>query len=371
VDGAMQHPLRSDSAKRTEDSGLPSALCSELWALIIERLNSGEVLIADQQFQAAFEEDYRQLTGAAITPSIRRQLSRMIAQVNRHHPETYVAKGVQNGVSRAFGEGVRTLNWNTAKVEEKGMRSIQRFAKQDNVRDLLEEINVPLGDIDALDCIQSAVEELAKAQPATPAPLLIPSLAEFEALSQSAPEPLQAKAEPEPALVDPDVQLAIEAGEIDEKEVARRTQQADQRQAELEAEEMAKVPQNLAAYVADGRITEEEAGKIKALREVDERLEEGEIDEEEASNIRNSILSGQARDELDKKIKEAVDHSVRYVQVFESMQKIPLDYDAPLQFLIRHKQAVLSEQSGTPALAEAIKGLMEDAPILGRVIDVR
>jgi len=55
----MQHPLRSDSAKRTEDSGLPSALCSELWALIIERLNSGEVLIADQQFQAAFEEDYR------------------------------------------------------------------------------------------------------------------------------------------------------------------------------------------------------------------------------------------------------------------------------------------------------------------------
>ena len=62
---------------------------------------------------------------------------------------------------------------------------------------------------------------------------------------------------------------------------------------------------------------------------------------------------------------------MRYAQVFESMQKISLDYDAPLQFLIRHKQAVLSEQSGTPALAEAIKGLMEDAPILGRVIDVR
>ena len=39
----------------------------ELWARILERLNTGEVLITQRDFQAAFEQDYQVLTG--INPS--------------------------------------------------------------------------------------------------------------------------------------------------------------------------------------------------------------------------------------------------------------------------------------------------------------
>ena len=40
---------------------------------------------------------------------------------------------------------------------------------------------------------------------------------------------------------------------------------------------------------------------------MDERLERGEIDEAEADHVRNSILERELRDQLDKKIKEAID----------------------------------------------------------------
>jgi len=65
------------------------------------------------------------------------------------------------------------------------------------------------------------------------------------------------------------------------------------------------------------------------LRAVDERVKKGEIDEKEAGEIRNSILKGSARDKLESKIRETVADSVRYIQVFESMQRVdPKFHDA-------------------------------------------
>ena len=65
------------------------------------------------------------------------------------------------------------------------------------------------------------------------------------------------------------------------------------------------------------------------MRAVDERVKKGEIDEKEAGEIRNSILKGSARDKLESKIREAVADSVRYIQVFESMQRVdPKFHDA-------------------------------------------
>ena len=355
---------------RAEQGNLPSTLWSELWSRIIERLNVGEVLITHEQFQSAFEDDYFQLTGTPVPQATQQQLRRVIAQVNRRHPETYAAKGVQNGVSRAFAEGVRTLKWDTAKVQAKGARCIERFGKKDKVHDLLEEVNVTLQQIDVMHCIKNAVEELGSGRFApTLSPLPpVPSL--LEGLDQLATEAVQPKSEPSLVVIDREIQAAIAVGDIDEREVARRAQEVQERQTELEAHEMVKVPQNLVAYVDEGRISKEEAEKVQALREVDLDLEEGEIDEFEAGNIRNSILGGQARDALEKKVKEAVDQAVRYLQVFESMQKISAQYDGALRFIIRHKEAVLSQQAGSAALAEVIEALMGDAPMLESVIEV-
>ena len=366
------------TSTRAGQGNLPRTLWSELWARIIERLNGGEVLITHEQFQSALEDDYFQLTGTPVTPTMQQQLRRVIAQVNLRHPETYATKGVQNAVRRAFAEGVRALNWDTAKVQAKGVRCIERFGKKGRVHDLLEGSNVALQKIDAMHCIKSAVEELESRRPAPTSSPLPPAQSLFEGLDQlstKAVQPIttkavQPKSEPTLAVIESEIQAAIAAGDVDEREVTRRTREVQERQSDLEKREMAKVPQNLAAYVEEGRISKEEAKKIKALRDVDVDVEKGEIDEFEASNIRNSILGGQTRDALDKKVKEAVDHAVRYLQVFESMKKIDAQYDGILRFIIRHKEAVLSQSQGTPALAEVVKALMEDAPTLERLIDM-
>lgn len=360
--------------KNQQTSGLTRELRTRLWARVMESLNQGSVLVADEDFRDVMEDAYFDLAGGDATQEVKRQIARMVAEVNKTHPEMYLAQGVQNAVNRAFDKGVRQLNWNLTKIQEKGFSTIRRFSKFEEIADLLAEANIRPDQIDLLECIKNAVKSIQASEPKEePAAAPAPNLMEFQqalaALRQSevaGPE-VQSEAQVEEKAA---VEEAVAAGEVDQQEARQRTQEAEMRRSELETQEMAKVPQNLAAYVDEGRITEEEAEKIKALRQVDEQLEKGEIDAEQASNIRNSILGGQARDELEKKVKEAVDHAVRYMQAFEAMKKIDPQYDKVLQFLIEHKQAVLSQKSGTPALAEVIKALMEDVPILERVVDI-
>jgi len=106
----------------------------ELWARILERLNTSEVLITQQDFQAAFEQDFQHLTGIQPSPETLQTIGRMVAAVNDTHPETYLARGVQNSVNRAFEAGVRKLKWDTTKIQASGAPARHRFRKQDNIR---------------------------------------------------------------------------------------------------------------------------------------------------------------------------------------------------------------------------------------------
>ena len=164
------------------------------------------------------------------------------------------------------------------------------------------------------------------------------------------------------------MEAAIASGEVEGGEAKQRVKQQEKRRSELEQRELAKVPKNLDSLVAQGVVTEVEADQIKELRAIDERVTSGEIDEKEATSMRNSVLSGTARDKLDRKITEAVADSVRYLQVFESMQKIDPSYHDALTFLIEHKNAVVSQ--GNEDLSDAIKGLMGDVEIIDRCIDI-
>ena len=385
------------AVKNREASLLTSQLKTKLWARVMECLNNGAVLVANVDFLEVMVETYFDLTGEDAALAVKRQIARMVAEVNWKHPEMYLAQGVQNAVNRAFDKGVRQLNWNLTKIQEEGFNTLKHFSELHEIADLLAEANIRPDQIDILGCLKNAVESIQASDSESPAPDLQSSALrpamdaiiqegagagepkseeQSSALRQAmdaiiqdgvgAGEPESGKRAEEEATV----QEAIESGEVDQEEARQRTQQVDKRGAELVAREMVKVPQNLAAYVDEGRISEEEAEKVKALSDVDKRLEKGEIDEAEASNIRNSILSGRARDALEKKIKEAVDYAVCYLQVFESMKKISAQYDGILRFIIRHKEAVLSQREGTPALAEVIKALMDDVPTLERLIDV-
>jgi len=265
---------------------------------------------------------------------------------------------------------VKRLNWDVSTLQSKGARALRRFSQQDSVREAFEDANLSPGDVNVLECVQGAIAELGgapKLERPAPAPL--------EARPDLAAEVAQAVVQAETAAdsgpaVDADTQEAINSGEVDAKEAKRHLERAERRRSELEEKELEKVPQRLNSYMAQGVVSEEEAEQIKQLRKVDERVKKGEISEAEAAEHRNSILSGEARDKLERRVREAVSETVKYVQVFESMQKINPEYHDAIAFLIDHKAEVTAADGADVDMAPAVHGLMEDVEILDRCIDI-
>jgi hypothetical protein len=122
--------------------------------------------------------------------------------------------------------------------------------------------------------------------------------------------------------------------------------------------------------VQQGIVTEDEADKLRQLSDVDKRVKSGEIDEQEAHEIRNSILGKNVRDKLERKVREAVADSSKYIQVFESMKKINPNYHDSLCFLIEHKNLIVAQDGANVDLGPAIKALMEDVELLEDVINI-
>ena len=367
----MAHSHDTDSSSSEPQSlTLPSALCRQLWAHISSRLREGEVLLSNQDFRRAIEDVYANVTGADPSDDIRNVIRSMVETVNRDHPETYLAQGMQNGVNRAFEEGVRRLNWDVSKIQAMGARTLQRFSQQDAVREVLEEANLRPDNIDALNAVTNVVDDLAGPREQAPQPSApLPLATSFELAEDPVPAVSSEAPTPAGGLGD-DAQAAVESGDVEAGEAKQRIQQQAKRQGELEEKELEKVPEILDSYVEQGIVTEDEAEKVRELRDVDERVKRGEIDEKEATDIRNSILGGSARDKLERKIREAVADSVRYIQVFESMQKIdPKCHDA-IGFLIQHKNAVSAAEGSDVDLSPAIKALMEDVELIDLMVDV-
>ena len=146
--------------------------------------------------------------------------------------------------------------------------------------------------------------------------------------------------------------------------------EGERRRTMLETEELQKVPERLDTLIQQGVITEDEADKLRELKKVDGRLKSGEITETEATEIRNSLMNPKVRDKLERKVRESVVESVKYLQVFESMKKIGPAYHDALCFLIQHKNLVTASANATVDLSSAIKGLMEDVDLLDDVTNI-
>jgi len=349
---------------------LSTEVCQQLWNSLVDRLQDGEVMWTDLDFVEALSSAYVETVGHDPPEEVRRELAQMVASVNREHPGMYRAQGVQNGIARAFEDAARRLNWNVVTVQALGTRALQRFSQQDGVRDLLEEYDVRPEHLNLLECVQTVIKDLSG--PASPPEARKPPR------PRAAPAP-PPEAPPEPAAAAPPspsaqatarTQELIASGEVDEREANRQLEQQEQRRSEMENGELQKLPQRLDSMVAQGIVTEEEAGKLRELRSVEDRLKSGEIDEDEATHIRNSILNVETRDKLDRKVREVVSDSVRYLQVFESMKKIGRQYFDALTFLIENKTAVVSSDDSSVNLAPCLAVLVDDAELLDRLLDI-
>jgi len=92
------------------------------------------------------------------------------------------------------------------------------------------------------------------------------------------------------------------------------------------------------------------------------------VNDEQASKVRNSIMDGSARYEVDKKIKESVNYAVAYLQVFEGLKRIDPKYDKGMRFLIRHKEVVNTDTLERDHVMQVIDALLEDIDALQLLI---
>lgn len=107
---------------------------------------------------------------------------------------------------------------------------------------------------------------------------------------------------------------------------------------------------NLDNYISLGRITEEDAERLRKAHQVEQAVRSGKIDGEKGSKIRNSLISGQARYRIEKHTKEALDFAVAYLQVFEALGRIEPRFDPALRFLVVHGEPINEDaESGAHA----------------------
>ncbi|MDA0337625.1 MAG: hypothetical protein O2782_20870, partial [bacterium] len=165
-------------------------------------------------------------------------------------------------------------------------------------------------------------------------------------------------------------EAAIASGEVDADVAKERAKESERRRVVLEAQEFDKIPERLESLVQQGVVTADEADKLRELGKVEQRVKRGELNETEATEIRNSLLNPKVRDRLERKVREAVAESVKYLQVFESMKKIDRSYHDALCFLIQHKNLVAAADGSSLDLSAAIKGLMEDVELLDDVTNI-
>ena len=327
---------------------------SQLWERISARLERGDALITTGDYQAALETDYLAVTGSDLSPALRDIFRDAVDSFNKEYPDQYVAVGVMNGVTRAFQSGVFKLDWDVLKIEARGESTIARFKTQDRVMGFLRDVRVTPDKIDATSCVRRAIDVVSGHQ---------------EPLEKRDPsEPLGA-AEAPPPPVSEDAQEALKDGTVSESEVSGRVAEQGRARAEIERRELDKAGNRVNSYVTQGLITAEEGEKIRELKSIDRRVASGDIDEAEGARLRNSLLSSEARHEIERKLRGAVDYAVRFLEAFEAMQQISSSSDEALRFLIFHKD-ILIDSRRAEQMARAVEELIADSELLHDVVDI-
>lgn len=198
-----------------------------MWFALSARLREGEALYLNAQFRDVLLECYEQITGQTPPATVEDEVHAMVETVNREHPETYLAHAVQNGIAKAFEEGVRRQNWDLAKIQQQGARTLRRFSQQDAVRDLLQDAQINPSQLSIVNCLQQVIDQVSPRQdiasgsaPSSP-PAFRPDLAAAPVATPAA------RAETPETPVDEGMAAAIASGEVDADVARGRTPSHD------------------------------------------------------------------------------------------------------------------------------------------------
>ena len=338
---------------------LPGELRDQLLMLVADRLAVGEILITAAHFQKAMEEGYQTLTHAFPSTELREHFGTLVNEMNENNPEAFVGQGLENWITRSFLGLVRKQKWGVTEMQERGHQAIREFVRQDSVKALLEQLNIAPSQLNIRRCLSRVTNQLAGREDAQ------------QKRSAARLAQVMSRAKPDQSGDQSGglkVYMLEPAPEPTEAEIQEREQEQKQVHSRLRKDQLNSLVQHLDTYVQQGKLTEEEADKLRKLHTVDEAVKTGRVSREKGSRVRNSILTGDVRFSLEKKVREAVDYVVLYLQVFHGLKRIDSRYDDGFCFLIRNKEAVNDDRKDSPLMGPVVEALTEDLNCLQLLI---
>ena len=345
-----------------EISLISDELRGQMLMLVGDRINTGTALIAQVHFHKAMEEGYQALTGSFPSEEIKKNLGRIIDEVNADNPETFAIPGIENWIIQSVMAMVRQKKWGIIEVQEEGQATIRNVVRHEKVHALLEQFGLAPNQLNIRNCMRSIVNQVSgkedpKRKRSADRLARVMEALKAQKTQRSGPAALNKL-------------LAGPASLPDEKEAASRKEEQKKLQASIHKEQMSHLMQNLDAYVQQGKLSAEDAGRLRSLNKVGQAVGQGKVSREQGSKIRNTILTGKARVRLERTLKESVDYVVMYQQVFEAFKRIDPRYDDGLRFLIRYKEIVNAESREEGNWRESTEELIENLETLHLLIDM-
>ena len=333
---------------------LPSDLKVELWKRIDRRLRNHEVLITHEQFFKVMVREFRRVVGVVPSRPVKARILEMIMQVNEKHPETYLSAGIKNAVDAFF----KSTGDNDAEARE----MIVRMVKEGRTAMWLEGMGIDIDPRMLTRAVEQAIIRIAEGKKVrVPPPRRDSRKRRMRRGVGMAGVNTTTVEEPTEA-----AEVSAYAADPSAAEQAERIAEEKARTDELAGEEVYRAPRNLDAYLQQKLLSEEEVADLRKMYGIDKRLADGDIDEAEANRLRSEI-SDVVREKLKSRLREAVDNSVHYLNVFEALRRLPKDRDDAFGFLIRHKNQVVAENADDVNLSIVTKTLDEDGDLLDQL----
>lgn len=352
---------------------LTTEVREQLLVYLADRLRTGEVLITADQFGSAAREGYLALTGDEASEAMGAQLTSFLQEVNQD-PTLLLVPAVENWVTLSVFAQVRKAGWGITEVQERGTQLVREFLNAPKSSALLAQLGLKTQQIKMSECHRAVANRIAGRKDDTQkeANARLAQLAEA-AKARAAERKAAAAADPSVGAEERLGNLLTGPAEMpDEAEAETRRQSVKAGRKELRAQQMRELVAHLDNYVAMGRITAEDAESLRKAQQVEDAVKAGSMGKEQGSKIRNSILAGTARDKIESQVKEAVDFSVAYLQVFEALQRIETRFDDGIRFLLEHGEAINEDADpDVPAsLGPVVETLAGETETLRLLIDL-
>ncbi|MDA0335788.1 MAG: hypothetical protein O2782_11525, partial [bacterium] len=283
-----------------DGTDLTPALREQLLIYLGDRLRTGEVLITAEQFASAVEAGYLSLAGQQADEAMRHQLTQFLAAANAEDPAQLLAPGVENWVALSVFAQVRKAGWGITEVQEQGNQLIRDFLRTERARALLEQLGLKPQLVNMSNCFRFIVNRIAGRQDDSQkdasqrlAGLAAAAAERLAAAARLAREKLVVSSEDLSIGAEERIEalLAAPVDPPDATEIAARKESENTLRAGLRQAQMGELLTNLDNYIALGRITAEDAERLRKAHQVDEAIRSGKVDKEKGSKIRNSILS--------------------------------------------------------------------------------